>query len=183
MGVTASKAGVWATSSDNAGRFLIARWNGRSWRRTPVPPGQGTLEGVTTAPAHRAWAVGTTGVPPPFGTLHSVILRWNGARWSAVRSPVRADQLIGVSSVSARSAWVVGASGSFTRHVKLAILRWNGVTWSLARGPRLAGESLLVGVTARSARSAWAVGASLRSKVATPLILHWNGIRWEVVPS
>ena len=98
-------------------------------------------------------------------------------------SPVRADLLIGVSSASDRSAWVVGASRAYTRHVKLAILRWNGITWSLARGPRLAGESLLAGVTARSARSAWAVGSAIRAKTAIPLILHWNGIRWEVVPS
>ena len=86
MGVTASTAGVWATSSDNAGRFLIARWNGRSWRRMPVPAQAGTLEGVTATAAHGGWAVGTRGIPSPTGTQHSVILRWNGGRWNVVPS-------------------------------------------------------------------------------------------------
>jgi uncharacterized membrane protein len=183
MGVTASTAGVWATSSDNAGRFLIARWNGRSWRRMPVPAQAGTLEGVTATAAHGGWAVGTRGIPSPTGTQHSAILRWNGARWSAVPSPAGPDELIGVSSASARSAWAVGLSRPFSRHEKLVIVRWNGAAWNVARGPRLAGESLLVGVAARSARSAWAVGTFLRARTALTLVLHWNGTRWNVVPS
>jgi hypothetical protein len=43
--------------------------------------------------------------------------------------------------------------------------------------------SWLNGVTAVSARSAWAVGGYLRHSQDKRLILHWNGIRWQQVPS
>src|SRR3954451_20005135 len=44
-------------------------------------------------------------------------------------------------------------------------------------------DALLYGVTAISPDNAWAVGEQLMGGTDKPLIEHWNGSSWSVVPS
>ena len=67
------------------------------------------------------------------------------------------------------------------------ILHWNGAAWTQVPSPAPAGRSAeLYGVAAVSAASAWAVGQAAASRTGgtwPPLIEHWNGTAWTLVPS
>lgn len=60
--VAASSGGsAWAVGKSFVSEYepLLLRWNGRRWRRVPLPSaGEGTLETVTTLPTGDAWAAG-----------------------------------------------------------------------------------------------------------------------------
>jgi len=164
-------------------RTLIARWDGKAWKRvpSPTPASGGSLYWVTVASARNGWAVGETGSATGTKTK-TLILRWNGTSWSRVPSPTPAGgaTLYGVSVTSARSAWAVGWA---YRGGKTLILHWNGSAWSRVPSPTPAGGALLTGVAAPSASSAWAIGWVFGNPKAKTLILHWNGSAWSRVPS
>ena len=65
------QAGVWATSSEQCRPVPDRPLERPVVAQDARPAGARPLEGVTTTAAHRAWAVGTTGVPPPFGTFRT----------------------------------------------------------------------------------------------------------------
>src|SRR5215472_3118526 len=140
----------------------------------------GGLTGVATTSARNAWAVGGT------SRGKTLILRWNGTMWRQVPSPSPAGNpaLSGVAATSAGNAWAVGSyqSGIVFRTL---ILRWNGTAWKQVPSPTPAGGvqgTELSGVAAVSSRNAWAVGSTVAQAPKT-VILHWNGTRWQRVPS
>jgi hypothetical protein len=157
------------------GTPLILRWNGAHWHQVPSPRAVGGvyLNGVTSAAAGGAWAVGSVGGLAGSRTL---ILQWTGARWRQVPSPTPpgGGTLSRVSAASATSAWAVGSS----RGAAL-IEHWNGRTWNLVRGPA---SSSLESVAAVSAASAWAVGYNYGHGNKT-LILRLTASTWRRVPS
>jgi len=167
-------------------RTLIARWDGRAWKRvsSPTPASGGSLYGVTVTSAHRGWAVGETGSATGTNTK-TLILRWNGTAWTRVPSPTPAGgaTLYSVAVTSARSAWAVGWA---YRGGRTLILRWNGTAWTRVPSPTPQtphGAALLTGVAATSASSAWAVGRVFSGTTLKTLILRWNGTAWTRVPS
>lgn len=97
-----------------------------------------------------------------------------------------------VASVSADDVWAVGYafphSSTFgTTEATALIEHWNGKSWQIAQSPNGAnGSGQLSAVAAISADNVWAVGASpghTRSDPDHTLIEHWNGEKWQVVPS
>jgi hypothetical protein len=157
-----------------AGRSLILRWNGTSWKRTPSPTAgpKEVLSGVSAGNSRTAWAVGATSRGLP------VLLRWKGSSWAKIAFPGSSAEgaLAGVAAWSATRAWAAGA----TRKGPV-ILSWNGRKWTTADSLRLSGTELS-GVAAYSGKAAWAVGcrgcAASLSK-ARPFVLHWNGRSWK----
>jgi hypothetical protein len=196
-------AGVTAISPRNAwaagitgNKSLIEHWNGVAWKRVPSPSPQGTsiLSRISAASARDIWAVG--------GANKTLILHWNGTRWRQVTSPSPGPgaALNGVTVISRSDAWAAGQSARGT-----LILRWNGSTWRRARTPAVGPGTGLIGISGTSAHNVWAVGATafvdaparagftaptiggarLARPAAAPgtepVILHWNGARWQRV--
>src|SRR6266851_2917489 len=68
---------------------------------------------------------------------------------------------------------------------KTLIEHWNGKQWSIVPSPNVSGSTsdILNGVEEVSARNIWAVGVFFtRSAGGLPLIEHWNGVQWSIVP-
>jgi hypothetical protein len=97
----------------------------------------------------------------------------------------------GLAAISRSDVWAVGSTGPLVGTYALAagsvIAHWDGHTWSLVPHPNPP-ESSLVSVAAISPNDVWAVGARSGSippgvSVARTLVEHWDGHRWQVVPS
>jgi hypothetical protein len=92
--------------------------------------------------------------------------------------------LEGVAARATGDAWVVGsdsatAAGSLAEH-------WTGGAWNVVSTPTIAGRVAdLHDVAVAGATDAWAVGDSRvpDGTQSLTLIEHWNGHRWQVVPS
>ena len=114
--------------------------------------------------------------------------------WVVLPSPNEGpltDVATAVSFVSPTDGWLVGGFlqpiGDGTAFRTL-VERWNGRQWSLVESPDPGLDNLLTGVVARGQNDAWAVGWSTQidefgGSVSVPLIVHWDGVAWTVVPS
>lgn len=111
------------------------------------------------------------------------------ARWSVVPSPNATDfdvnGLSGVAAVSARDVWAVGGSGTQRSGAQTLIEHWNGTQWQIVSSPNPSARyDTLYSVAALSPHDVWAVGLDANDMgVTQTLIEHWNGTRWQVVPS
>ena len=187
---------AWAVGFDGYNgsfRTLIERWNGTKWavvRSPSVGSLDNVLSGVATQSATSAWAVGYTSVSVPPRIYHrAMIEHWNGSTWRVVPVPQAGtsdSDLWGVTALSATNAWAVGNEnvGFFT--FRPLVEHWNGTAWRLIRtpSPPLTGTgATLLGVTATSPHNIWAVGDYATGKGFQPLIEHFNGTRWAIVPA
>jgi hypothetical protein len=109
--------------------------------------------------------------------------------WTVVPSPNPSEQasyLTSLAPISATDMWAAGAwyrpsstPGTLTQH-------WNGSAWTVVPSPNAtAGYNELYGVDAVSPTDVWAVGYH---NIATygsekTMTLHWDGVRWSIVPS
>jgi hypothetical protein len=187
---------AWAVGYDGYNghfRTLIERWSGARWAVVPSPstgPLDNVLSGVATLSATSAWAVGYTSVSVPPRIYHrAMIEHWNGRGWRVVpvpRAGTSDSDLWAVTAFSATNAWAVGNEdvGVFT--FRPLIEHWNGTAWRLVRvpSPPLTGVGAsLFGVAATSPRDIWAVGNYAVGKRFQPLVEHYNGTRWAIVPA
>jgi hypothetical protein len=186
---------IWAVgSSHRAGQALIEHWNGSQWSIVPSPvPSVGfiILHAVTTVSAKNVWAVGTNWQLNN-GVLKPVIEHWNGSTWSIVSSPDfssgEENSLEGIAALTKNDMWAVGYFRTATG-IDALIEHWNGSTWTIVPGGDTKSTvSQLYAVTTISRKNVWAVGFYLNTHVPgyllnQSLIEHWNGERWEVVPS
>jgi len=128
----------------------------------------GVLTALQEAPASALTCQAWTGVQPP--------------------SPGQVNELAGVAVVSACNVWAVGTATSDPGGAQTLIEHWaGGSSWTVAPSPDpgSAGNHL-TGVGAISPTDIWAVGwftsdASDSAK-DQPLIEHWDGSSWTVVP-
>jgi hypothetical protein len=171
-GVAATSASnAWAvgnaTDSKGNARGIILHWTGEAWTQVPSAGGAIYLEGVAATSASNAWAVGeSTGG-------QELILRWNGTAWKRVGIPAGIGTFNGVTAISATDAWA-WATGSYQ------VMLWNGKVWRQTAIPSLV---LVNAVAATSASNAWAVGYTGPANAIRTVILHWNGTKWQRVPS
>jgi hypothetical protein len=144
------------------------------------PIGQ-ELWAVDATSSNDVWAVGSS-YAEGTGFPRSVILHWDGERWSRVPSPdVR--MLTDVAAVSRNDAWAVGGE---------RILHWDGRAWEISRHHAPL-DSYFTSVDASGPDDAWIVGIQHGERVTdeygsrytawATLALHWDGDRWEIVPS
>ncbi len=154
---------------------------------------QGDLKGIAATSPSDLWAVGdmqTANGPA------SLIEHGDGTRWTIVPGPSlgdgKASTLSAVAVVSSSDVWAVGAVGA-TGGGTLADERtlaehWNGAQWSAVPIPSQDSQgSALLGIAALDPRNVWAVGyyvTGLSCAFQTqPLVEHWNGLQWSIVPS
>jgi hypothetical protein len=97
-------------------------------------------------------------------------------------------------AVASNDVWAVGTVGNGTAlsailNSEPLIEHFNGTQWSVVTSPvpKLGGE--LNGVAALASNNVWAVGQKNSTStaggfpIAIPLIEHWNGTQWSIVPS
>jgi hypothetical protein len=110
------------------------------------------------------------------------------ASWRTVSSPNAPQHqmsvLYSLSAISPSAAWAVGSGYNESSQVVASLIeRWDGSTWQVVAN---AGTDELHGIAALSATDIWAVGGFLnyggRLNPNQPLIMHWNGTQWSIVP-
>ena len=145
------------------------------------------LRGVAAVTPNDVWAVGAYSKTQ--NTHQPLIEHWNGTKWSVVPSPspdLSANLLYGVAATSAQDAWAVGNYYSnIDSSGKTLIDHWNGTKWTVAASPNPSSSvNGLNGVAALSPGNVWAVGQYTDniSDYTEPLIEHWNGTKWAIVP-
>jgi hypothetical protein len=138
------------------------------------------LRDVAVVSADDAWAIGSAHVPEEGGDQRGRILHWDGASWRAVANPRPGATLMAVAASSATDAWIVG----FTRSTGGSALHWNGTNWSPV-GVTDPGTTYwsLDGVAALAPDDVWVVGNTATGRRGDTLVEHWDGERWEIVPS
>lgn len=157
---------------------------------SPAVGAEGNLEAVAALSATSAWAVGQ--YEGTDGIQHTLIERWDGSQWSVVASPspgLDSNLLSAVSADSASDAWAVGTQMDASNTQQPLIEHWNGSQWSVATGNVMGHQvSWLSGVSAISPNDVWAVGTLQRSvssgqpPTSVPLVEHWQGSSWTIVP-
>ncbi len=99
--------------------------------------------------------------------------------WKLVPSPGK-GVLSGVAVISANDVWSVGNQG-----LKTLTEHWDGSAWKIVASPNQGTNDTLNGVAAISTSDVWTVGWQYFPKTSayTPLIEHWDGTKWSLVPS
>jgi hypothetical protein len=159
--------GTYTDTQSHAGRTLIERWNGTSWRVVPSPnagTGNNELLGVAAVSGTNVWAVGDQ-------STKTLVEHWDGSTWTRVPSPY-VGGLIDVAAISSTDVWAVG--GPLVEH-------WDGSTWTRTPSPDVG--AALFSVSGRSTDDVWAVGVHSAGGRVRTLIEHWDGLAWSVVPS
>jgi hypothetical protein len=175
-------------------------WDGTAWSAQMVTNSDGSLFtgnlGVADLGPGNAWAVGR-------GLEH-----WDGTGWTEQAFPdpehpgtlitnPGADfgQLDAISAVAADDIWIAGhyndptvCNGQCTGPQQTSSLHWDGVSWQEAAMPENTDSNVqyrLDSVDAISPSDVWAVGYinDLKSGKSSPLIEHWDGTSWSVVPA
>jgi hypothetical protein len=175
------------SQTEVAGVFMD-RWNGRSWRRIPLPVlgSQAGLAAVAAQGQGSAWTVGSLpGGPATPGTF--ILLHWNGRTWQRTTPPkvsLWTKFLNAVTILSARNVWAVGwgkpePEENQPRHP--IALHWNGRRWSSAPVPSGRGE--LYQVTP-AGRQLWACGDTFSPDATSYAmeLLRLSGGRWVRSP-
>ena len=107
--------------------------------------------------------------------------------WAIVPSPgpgTARNILFGATGAPGGQVWAVGERTTplAPREVAPIAEHWNGSAWTVRVLP--GNQSNLTGVYAASLANVWAVGFYLIAGLDTlPVIDHFNGIRWVMVPS
>ena len=157
------------------------------------PPFRGTeIAGFAARSATDVWGVGLQ--PGGRCQYQTLTEHWDGSAWSVVSSPsnTRVNSVLDAVAVVPKTneAWAVGTVGCPASQSATLVEHWNGSNWSIVPspngGPTGTAFSALHAVTAIASNNVWAVGLQIvtRNNVDTPipLIEHWNGARWSVVP-
>ncbi len=191
---------IWSAGSaddQNANQqTLIEHWNGSQWQEVSspkIPPKYdalgGVIGGVTAISSNNIWAVGEAYTGNT--RFLALVEHWDGSKWSIVPSPNPGNYgsaLSGVTAISANNIWAVGQTDtSQTSGIQTLVEHWNGMQWSVVPSPNIAKVgNLFFAVTAISANNIWAAGVAatrLNGPDSQPLVEHWNGTKWSIVPS
>lgn len=180
---------VWAVGRapapppDYPSATLAEHWNGTRWSivPTPTPAPGGFLRAATTSPSG-IWAVGGAGNQP-------LVEHLTGGRWSVVPSPAVGPyaELDAVSAVpGSRQLWAVGFRAAADGEQYAFAERYDGRRWTAVpiRSYANPGDTLsdLAAVIAISPADVWAIGTGLTTTADRPLVEHWDGRSWTIVP-
>jgi hypothetical protein len=164
-----------------------------TWSISFNPPKRSGYEvaGFAARSAVDVWAVGLR--PGGRCQFQTLTQHWDGSTWKVIPSPSNTtvnSVLDGVTVAGTKQAWAVGTVGCPADQSRTLTEHWNGSGWSIVSSPNggVKGNhfSTLQAVTAVSSRDVWAVGSQAGTRnqvpVTVPLIEHWNGTSWSIVP-
>ena len=186
---------VWAVGffSTDSFRNLAMHWNGSTWTITPTPnpsqPYTDQLKKLAAIAPNDVWAIGGHGL--------SYSLRWNGAQWQQVPMPPINNRgftnvtnfLDDIAGVASNDIWAVGAMDAMNGGTWTLTMHWDGTRWTQVPSPNQPTPSgsfysqALSAVVAVSSNNVWAVGYYRVGNTEHPLIEHWDGAQWSIVPS
>ncbi len=191
------RRGVLATALVSAAAVValpVAAVASVTWSTSFSPPPRSGYEvdGFAARSAVDVWAVGLR--PGGRCQYQTLTQHWDGSAWKVVPSPSNTSVnsvLDGVTVAGAKEAWAVGTVGCPADQSRTLTEHWTGSAWSIVPSPNggVPGNrfSTLQAVTAISPGDLWAVGgqAGIRNHapVTVPLIEHWNGTGWSIVPA
>ncbi len=152
--------------------------------RTPLPvPATPTASPVLPPPVITQSAPFT---PAP-ATVDPTPIPSCVAQWRVAASPNgaagSANIFQSVAAISATDAWAVGST--YTGTTQTLIAHWDGQGWQQVPSPNVgSGGNDLSGVAAVAPNDVWAVGSHYDPVLfeTLPLLLHWTGANWNVVP-
>jgi len=104
--------------------------------------------------------------------------------WRLAESPGGAEGLIDVAALAGGDVWAAGERTEDGRSIAF-VGRWDGGGWEAVPSPQRDGSvTALSSLAAVSADDLWAVGytASTAAEKESPLIQHWDGSSWTLVP-
>src|ERR1700737_482830 len=96
------------------------------------------------------------------------------------------NSLDAISGVSPSDVWAVGSSSATIGGLTATLAEhWDGSQWTVVATPAPGVNTYLLGVAAVSANDVWAVGVNQQTATSTvlPLIEHWDGSTWSLVPA
>jgi hypothetical protein len=182
---------IWAVGHQVGDSFenLAMHWNGSQWTVVPTPRDNvsptNIMKKVDALSSNDVWAVG--------GHEYAYTMHWNGSAWSVVDiGPVpggNTPTLNDISAISPNDIWAVGEYASDFGRVSTVIMHWNGSAWTRVPSPDAEvvpgspRSSFLWSVEAISTNNVWAVGEFLVGGNSFPLVEHWDGMQWSIVPS
>jgi len=182
-----------ATSAAAVVALPVAAAVGVTWSVSFSPPPRSGFEvaGFAARSAGDVWAVGLQ--PGGRCQFRTLTQHWDGSAWTVIPSPSNTkvnSVLDGVTVARTNQAWAVGTVGCPADQSRTLTEHWNGSRWLIVPSPNggVKGDhfSTLQAVTAISPSDVWAVGSQsgIRNKVpvTVPLIEHWNGTGWSIVP-
>jgi hypothetical protein len=147
----------------------LEQWNGRTWRRMPVPRelqllGFGLFSIPIAATSTTDPWIFPTNPNQPFHDS-GYALHWDGKGWRKSRFPA-ALEVAQAADFGPRNVWAFG-QGRY-------VARYNGQRWREASVPVAP-----LALSAVSATDIWAIGPTARNRLAA---VNWNGRRWQPVP-
>ena len=175
---------VWAVGT--AGGALIEHWDGSSWTIIDGPTSAHALYEVTATSSNDVWAVGND------GHRNALVEHWDGSSWSVVSSSAftGVEQLYSVSADAGNDVWATGQASTRggAPFDGQAVLHFDGTGWTIINPQTQVDFS---SVTALSPTDLWAVGSVIEAydpetgevSSARAAIAHWDGARWQEVPS
>lgn len=174
--------GLLHTELDHPGAF---QWDGSRWTSylLPEPSHDVAPNDVVVRGPDRVWVVGTRWDDAGSDWLDGIyMVRWTGDRWVDESRDVTGE-LMAVDTSPAGALWAVGElrPRSGTAYRTLVMRRAAGV-WARVVPAPVKGWDRLNGVDMRTGADAWAVGFREGGPGLMPYTLHWNGVRWRVVP-
>jgi len=158
-------------------RPLIEHWDGRTWSVTKTPRATGILGAVSASGPNDAWAVGQES---------DLAMHWDGQAWRRVRPPFPPGEAVSLTDVAALSptdAWFVGYRSQ--NYLRTFAAHWDGRHLVTKPTPGSADkvDFRLNSLAVVSRGDAWAVGERYFRSYDHTYTLHWDGRRWEEVPS
>ena len=194
--LTGGRAEADGGPGNRAGFLLASSSCGATWQSVPSPglwPSGSAFNGVAAAGPNDAWVVGWVESAHHRSALTE---HWDGAEWRVTPTPalypdteLSAALALGPNNVWAAGSWVTqGSVGVGLAKIVTLILHWDGAGWRVAPSPNdPAGTSgsMLTGLAASGPSDIWAIGQvdDWSTGVHAPLILHWDGARWSIVPT
>jgi len=159
----------------------MLKWDGTIWTSVPSgTPVSARLYSIDMVSSTDGWAVGCA-TTPTCGT--PVIARWNGLAWSQVTAPLNIAGLHDVFMLSPTDGWAVGNA---TSGLQTTIIHWDGMQWRPVPGPAVGTDGFLHSVHMVTPTDGWAVGwygtgSFPDGSTTRSLIVHWDGLTWNVV--
>ena len=175
-----SRNDAWAvgdTGFANTGGIAV-HWNGKIWRRVPMPLKRFVPVSVSARPGSSAWVFGyqyEAGVDvndfPAYG-LQRVGSGWHVHRLPSARAEWDVLGDLQSAVIDNSDVWVTGNGSSRTGPTASIAWNWTGASW--VRHPlHISGVR---SISASSSGNVWVAGQ--RSKGRT-FALRWNGARWR----
>lgn len=184
----ADKNHAWAVGVDVNDAPLVVGWDGSAWSNvTPaqMPSSSSLVRAVRATEPTNVW-IGGSYFDRAAQTNRALIMHWNGTSWTQEATPDgRSQRITGLWADASGDLWAAGVEYTGGRYVGLVLHR-SGTTWERIRVPRrIDHERYLYDISGSSPTDIWAVGYDYdeATKLAVPLMLHWNGSSLSRVPT